>query len=66
MVKESDTPAPTSMAKWLAQNPPAPQRFSFTLGSVAAARTDGEEFRFAVREFWMSSRFDPFCLKGPR
>jgi hypothetical protein len=46
------------MAGWLAQNPPASQRFSLTLASVAVATSEGEEFRFAVREF-----LDEFVLR---
>jgi hypothetical protein len=41
----------SSTAEWLAQNPPSPERFKWRLASIAAAALDGEDFRFAVREF---------------
>lgn len=51
-------PAATS-ADWLRANPPAPGRFTATLAGVAARVRDGEDFRYAVREF-----LDEFALRA--
>jgi hypothetical protein len=51
MATNRDRGEPASTAEWLAQNPPAPARFTLTLTSIAAATVDGEDFRFGVREF---------------
>lgn len=43
---------------WLAAHPPAPERLHATLAGVAERARDGEEFRYAVREF-----LDEFALR---
>lgn len=51
-------PAATS-AEWLRANPPAPGHFTATLAGVAARAKEGEDFRYAVREF-----LDEFALRA--
>lgn len=43
--------AAESLKEWLAQNPPADDAFKQTLATVADRVVDGEDLRFAVREF---------------
>jgi hypothetical protein len=61
MATRGDGRPPSSTAEWLAQNPPAPERFTRTLASVAGATAAGEDFMFAVREFLdeFSVRYSP-------
>lgn len=49
----------TTRSEWLAEHPPAPERLRATLAGVARRVRDGEEFRFAVREF-----LDEFALRA--
>jgi hypothetical protein len=49
----------TTRSDWLVAHPPAPERLSQTLASVAGRVRRGEDFRHAVREF-----LDEFALRG--
>jgi len=49
----------TTRSEWLVAHPPAPGRLSQSLASVADRVRDGEDFRYAVREF-----LDEFALRG--
>lgn len=49
----------TTRSDWLAEHPPAPERLHATLASVAERARNGEEFRYAVREF-----LDEFALRA--
>lgn len=48
----------TTGSEWLAANPPAAGRLTATLAGVADRVRDGEDFRYAVREF-----LDEFALQ---
>lgn len=48
----------TTRSDWLAEHPPAPERLHATLAGVAERVRNGEEFRYAVREF-----LDEFALR---
>jgi hypothetical protein len=41
----------TTRPDWLAENPPSPSRLPATLAGVGQSVLDGEDFRYAVREF---------------
>ena len=49
----------TTRSEWLAAHPPAASEFSQTLAGVATRVLEGEDFRYAVREF-----LDEFALRG--
>lgn len=48
-----------SLHDWLAEHPPPDERFTQTLATVAERVGEGEDLRFAVREF-----LDEFALRG--
>jgi hypothetical protein len=48
-----------TLRDWLAEHPPADERFTQTLASVAERVRAGEDLRFAVREL-----LDEFALRG--
>ncbi|HET8566512.1 MAG TPA: hypothetical protein VFL77_08575 [Solirubrobacterales bacterium] len=41
----------TTRSDWLAEHPPAAKRLTATLAGVARRAREGEDFRYAVREF---------------
>lgn len=41
----------TTRSDWLRENPPAAKRLTATLAGVARRTREGEDFRYAVREF---------------
>lgn len=49
----------TTRSDWLASHPPAAERLSQDLAGVARRTREGEDFRYAVREF-----LDEFALRG--
>jgi len=49
----------TTRSDWLTAHPPARERLTETLASVAGRACTGEDFRHAVREF-----LDEFALRG--
>jgi hypothetical protein len=48
----------TTRSDWLAEHPPAPERLRATLAGIAERVRNGEDFRYAVREF-----LDEFALR---
>jgi hypothetical protein len=48
-----------SLREWIAEHPPADERFTQTLAGVAEQVRGGEDLRFAVREL-----LDEFALRG--
>lgn len=48
----------TTRSDWLAEHPPAPERLRATLAGIPERVRDGEELRYAVREF-----LDEFALR---
>jgi hypothetical protein len=54
MMREMET-----LRDWMAENPPADERFTQTLAGVAERVRGGEDLRFAVREL-----LDEFALRG--
>jgi len=49
----------TTRSDWLAANPPDPRQLTETLAGVARRDADGEDFRYAAREF-----LDEFALRS--
>ncbi|HKB50805.1 MAG TPA: hypothetical protein VKC63_05190 [Solirubrobacterales bacterium] len=49
----------TAISDWLASNPPAAGKLTHTLAEVATRTREGEDFRYAIREF-----LDEFALRG--
>lgn len=48
-----------TLRDWIAEHPPADERFTQTVAGVAARVLEGEDLRFAVREL-----LDEFALRG--
>lgn len=49
----------STLSDWLTANPPPDERFTQTLAGIAERVIDGEDLRFAVREF-----LDEFAVRG--